>query len=239
MHEFSRTEMVLGKESLDKLKTSLVAVFGIGGVGSFVVEALARSGVGNLVLVDKDAISITNLNRQIHSTHSTLGKSKVEVMEERVRDINPRAKVVGHHFFYAKGDRENLVRADYDYIVDAVDNVSAKIDLVLRAKEMGIPIISCMGTGNKLEPTKLRVGDLFTTRTCPLARVMRRELRKRGIDNLKVVYSEEDPLKPKYDKEGMARRDIVPGSVAFVPSVAGLIIASEVVKFLIGGKKYE
>jgi len=248
LHAFSRIEMIIGTESLDKLNKSKVAVFGIGGVGSFVVEGLVRSGVGKFVLVDDDCICLTNINRQIHATRKTVGKPKVEVMRDRILEINPKAEVTTYQRFYMPDTADELIKDDYDYIVDAVDTVTAKIDLVVRAKEKGIPIISCMGAGNKLDPTKFEVADIYETSVDPLAKVMRKELRSRGIDSLKVVYSKETPIKPLEVETtscktgcicppGTARkctvRHQVPGSAAFVPSVAGLIIAGEVVKDLI------
>lgn len=247
LHEFSRTELLIGKEALDKLKTSRVAVFGIGGVGTYVVEGLVRAGVGKFVLVDDDLICLTNINRQLHATRKTVGKPKVEVMKERILEINPKAEVEIHQCFYLPENSAQLIKPDYDYIVDAVDTVTAKLDLVVNANKAGIPIISCMGAGNKLDPTKFEVVDIYATSVCPLAKVMRKELRQRGIKSLKVVYSKEAPRKP-LDSEvatcssdcicpkGAARtctvRRQIPGSISFVPSVAGLIIAGEVVKDL-------
>jgi len=236
VNEFSRTELLIGKEAVNKLAVSKVAVFGIGGVGTFAVEGLVRAGVGKLVLVDDDYICITNINRQLHATQKTIGKPKVEVMRDRILDINPQAEVKIHQSFYQPGKAAELIKLDYDYIIDAVDTVSAKIDLVVNAKRMGIPIISCMGAGNKLDPTKFEVADIFETSVCPLAKVMRKELRNRGISDLKVVYSREEPIKPREaegeDRASTNRRQI-PGSISFVPSVAGLILAGEVVKDLI------
>ena len=248
LHGFSRTELLIGKEGLEKLKNSKVEVFGIGGVGTFVVEGLVRSGVGRFVLVDDDLICLTNLNRQIHATRKTIGKVKVEVMKERILDINPHAEVEAIRCFYLPEKADELIRDDYDYIVDAVDTVTAKVDLVVQAKKRGIPIISSMGAGNKLDPTKFQVADIYETTVDPLAKVMRKELRQRGIESLKVVYSTEPPIKPMESEEnscstncicpkGTQRkcsvRNQVPGSISFVPSVAGLIIASEVIKDLI------
>jgi len=248
LHAFSRIEMLIGTESLNKLNNSKVAVFGIGGVGSYVVEGLVRSGVGKFVLVDDDCVCLTNINRQIHATRKTVGKPKVEVMRDRILEINPKAEVTTYQRFYMPDTAEELIKDDYDYIVDAVETVTAKIDLVVRAKEKGIPIISCMGAGNKLDPTKFEVADIYETSIDPLAKVMRKELRSRGIDSLKVVYSKEVPIKPLEMEttscktgcvcpSGTTRkctvRHQVPGSAAFVPSVAGLIIAGEVVKDLI------
>lgn len=249
MHnEFYRTEMLIGKAALEKLARSKVAVFGIGGVGSFAVEGLVRAGVGGLALVDGDSVSLTNINRQIHATRKTIGKPKVEVMRDRILDINPGVAVVAHKTFYLPEKARELIKPDYDYIVDAVDTVTAKIDLVVNAKRLGIPVISSMGAGNKLDPMKFAVADIYETSVCPLARVMRRELRKRGIKDLKVVYSKEEPLKPlEIEKTGdetafgcpagaarpHAAHRRVPGSISFVPPVAGLLIAAEVVKDLI------
>ncbi|MBF0478884.1 MAG: tRNA threonylcarbamoyladenosine dehydratase [Candidatus Omnitrophica bacterium] len=248
MHEFSRTELLIGKDALKKLKTSKVAIFGIGGVGSFTVEGLVRSGVGKFVLVDDDRICLTNINRQLHATRKTVGRFKVEVMKERILEINPHAEVEIFQTFYLPECGENLIRKDYDYIVDAVDTVTAKIDIVIRAKEMNIPVISCMGAGNKLDPTRFQVADLFSTSTCPLCKVMRRELRIRGITALKVVYSLEEVIKPleaddancqincicpKGTVRKCTSRRSIPGSISFVPSVAGLIMAGEVIKDLI------
>lgn len=248
LHGFSRTELLIGKDALDRLKNSKVAVFGIGGVGTFVVEGLVRSGLGHFVLVDDDLICLTNLNRQIHATRKTIGKAKVEVMKERILEINPKAEVEAIQSFYLPDKADELIRSDYDYIIDAIDTVTAKIDLVVQAQKHGIPIISCMGAGNKLDPTKFQVTDIYKTTMDPLAKVMRRELRQRGIKSLKVVYSTEQPIKPLETEEnscsthcicpsGTQRtctvKNQIPGSVSFVPSVAGLIIASEVIKDLI------
>ena len=233
LHEFSRTELLIGREALEKLQHSKVAVFGVGGVGSFAVEALTRAGVGKLVLVDNDVVCLTNLNRQLLATQKTLGRPKVEVMKERILEINPQAEVTIHQAFYLPGASDDLIQDDYDYIVDAVDTVSAKIDLVVQARKRNIPIISSMGAGNKMDPTGFRVSDIYKTSVDPLAKVMRRELRNRGIDSLKVVYSTEPPLKPMKSEEESRKRQI-PGSISFVPSVVGLIIAGEVVKDLIG-----
>lgn len=233
IHEFSRTELLIGKEALERLKKSKVAVFGIGGVGSFAAEALARAGIGKFVLVDKDVVEITNLNRQLIATRKTLGRPKAEIMKERILDINPEAEVTVYQAFYLPETASELIQDDYDYIVDAVDTVTAKIDLVVQAKKRGIPIISSMGAGNKLDPTRFRVADIYSTSVDPLAKVMRRELRSRGIESLKVVYSDEPPIKPMESEEKTARRH-VPGSISFVPPMAGMIIAGEVVKDIIG-----
>jgi len=247
-HALSRTELLIGKEALDKLKASKVVVFGIGGVGSFTVEALARSGVGKLVLIDDDTICLTNINRQIHATIKTISKSKVEVMKERVLQINPRCEVTTFETFVKEDNISEIISEDTDYVVDAIDTVSSKLSLVVWCKEHNIPIISCMGTGNKLDPTQFKISDIYMTKICPLSKVMRYELRKRGVDSLKVLYSEEVPRKPKDDevvtcktgcvctggtKKCTIRRQI-PGSISFVPPVAGMIIGGEVVKDLAG-----
>lgn len=247
LHSFSRTELLLGSKALDILYKKRVAVFGLGGVGSFTVEALVRSGIQKFVLVDHDLVCLTNLNRQIHATTQTIGQPKVELMKERIQSINPRAEVRTWQTFFTEANAEEIITPDIDYIVDAIDTVSSKISLVLKAKEKNIPLISCLGAGNKLDPTKFRVTDIYNTRICPLAKIMRHELRKRGVTGLKVVYSEEEPCKPKEtgvascpgsclcpNKEhtSTVRRQI-PGSVAFVPPVAGLIAAGEVIKDLI------
>ena len=233
MDRFSRTERLLGKESLKKLNDSKVAVFGIGGVGSFVVEGLVRSGVGKLVLVDKDTIAKSNLNRQLHATMETIGRAKVEVMKERILAINENAEVTAIEKFYLPEVAEDFFQENYDYVVDAIDTVAGKIDLVVQCKSRNIPIISSMGAGNKLDPTKFEVTDIYKTNICPLAKVMRKELRKREIPSLKVVYSQEPAITPFETEEFDLYRRQIPGSVAFVPSVAGLIIAGEVVKDLV------
>lgn len=245
--QFSRTELLLGKEAMEKLKNAKVAVFGIGGVGGYVCEALVRSGVGAFDLIDDDKVCLTNLNRQIIATRKTVGKYKTDVMKDRILEINPDARVEVHKCFFLPENADEFPFEEYDYIVDAVDTVTAKISLVMKAQEMNVPIISSMGAGNKLDASQFRVADIYKTKVCPLAKVMRRELKKRGVKKLKVVYSEEQPTRPVEDMAiscrtncicppGTAhkcteRRDI-PGSVAFVPSVAGLIIAGEVVKDL-------
>ncbi len=247
LNQFSRTELLIGKTGVEKLNNAKVAIFGIGGVGSFVLEGLVRAGVENFILVDDDKICLTNLNRQIIATRKTIGKPKVEVAKERILDINPNAKVEVFQEFFMPDSKEILDSA-VSYIVDTVDTVTAKIELVVRAKNLGIPIISSMGTGNKLDPTKFEVTDIYKTSVCPLAKVMRKELRARGIENLKVVYSKEEPIKiddniesscktncicPPDTKRKCAVRNQVPGSISFVPSVAGLIIAGEVIKDII------
>lgn len=236
MEQFIRTKMLLGDETMEKLKNAHIAVFGIGGVGGYVVEALARSGVGEFDLIDNDTIALSNLNRQIIATKSTLGKYKVDVMKERILDINPDAKVNVFKCFFLPENSKEFDFSKYTYVVDAIDTVTAKLELIVRANEADVPIISSMGTGNKLDPTKLEVSDIYKTEVCPLARVMRTELRKRNIKKLKVVYSKEQPIKVQKENsnqitsEKVGRIKDVPGSTAFVPSVAGLIIASEVIR---------
>jgi tRNA A37 threonylcarbamoyladenosine dehydratase len=252
---FSRTELLLGREAMEKLAAAKVAIFGIGGVGSYTAEGLARAGVGSLILVDDDSVNVTNLNRQIIALRSTVGRPKVEVMKARILDINPEAKVEAFQEYCDPESAPRLLGQDVSggigisYIVDAIDSVSSKIDLIARATAMGIPIISSMGAGNKLDPTRLEVADIYQTSVCPLARVMRAELRKRGVAALEVIYSRESPIKVEGsapagrsrldadapgDAEPSLGRRSVPGSVSFVPSVAGLIIASRVVRKLVG-----
>lgn len=228
---------MIGSQSMDKLRESRVAVFGVGGVGSYVVEALARTGVGEIIIVDKDTVEASNINRQIIATSKTIGQAKVDIMKERILEINPDCKVITHNKLYLPESANDLIRDDYDYIVDAVDMVTAKIDLVVQANKRNIPIISAMGAGNKIDPTLFEVADIYKTSVCPLAKVMRKELRKRNIPSLKVVYSKEKPIKVIRDEESNDPRKTVTASVAFVPSVSGLIIASEVIKDLIGYEK--
>ncbi len=230
-NQFSRTELLIGKNGIEKLNNSKVAIFGIGGVGSYVVEALARAGIGNFLLVDSDKVDLTNLNRQIIATHKTIGKYKVDVAKERILDINPNAKVETVQEFFMPDSKEILDNT-VNYIVDSVDTVTAKIELVVRANKLNIPIISCMGTGNKLDATKFEVADIYQTSICPLAKVMRKELKARGIEKLKVVYSKQEPIKLANNVTEEGKKQ-VPGSISFVPSVAGLIIAGEVIKDLI------
>ena len=229
MEELLRTQMLLGKENVDKLWQKRVVVFGIGGVGGYACEALARSGVGQIDLVDNDTVSLSNINRQIIALHSTVGRPKVEVMRERICDINPQIKVNAYNMLFTKENSADFDFSAYDYVVDAIDMVSSKIELVLCCERAGTPIIASMGTGNKLNPCAFKVSDIYKTSVCPLARVMRTELKKRGVKRLKVVYSEEIPAMQETGEGG--RR--VPASCAFVPSVAGLIIASEVIKDLV------
>ena len=227
----SRTESILGKDAINKLSNSRVAVFGLGGVGGHVVESLVRSGVGAIDIIDSDTVDVTNLNRQIIATVSTIGKSKTDVLEQRILDINPEVKITKHTLFFNQETAVDFDFTKYDYIVDAIDTVTAKIELILMANESNTPIISSMGTGNKLNPTELEVTDIYKTSVCPLARVMRYELKKRGIKKLKVVYSKEEPIKPNVSEETNGRH--IPASAPFVPACAGIIIASEVVKDII------
>lgn len=247
LNQFSRTELLFGKEAMDKLQNSRVAVFGIGGVGGYVCEALVRSGVYHFDLIDDDRVCLTNLNRQIVATRKTVGQYKVEVMRDRMLEINPDVDVTVHKCFFLPENADEFPFDQYDYVVDAVDTVTAKIELVMKAREKGVPIISSMGAGNKLDASAFRVADIYQTRVDPLARVMRREMKKRGVKKLKVVYSEEQPKRPIEDmaiscrnhcicppgaKHKCTERRDIPGSTAFVPSVAGLIIAGEVIKDL-------
>lgn len=225
----ARTELLLGKENLEKLLRAKIIVYGIGGVGSFVVEGLIRAGIENIVLVDNDVISPSNLNRQIHATIENIGKRKIDCMKERILSINPNVKIETYMPQDIEGGEETLINNAIDYVIDAVDTVTTKLKLIIKAKEQNIPIISCMGTGNKLDPTQFRIEDIYKTSVCPLAKVMRKELKKRGIKNLKVLYSKEEPIK----HEEQSR---IPASISYVPSVAGMIIAGEVIKDIIEGK---
>ena len=252
LNRFSRTELLLGAEAMEKLKNARVAVFGIGGVGGYAVEALARSGVGAFDLIDDDRVCLTNINRQIIATEKTVGKYKVDVAKERILDINPKCEVITHKTFFMPDTKDQFDFSNYDYVVDAIDTVTGKKEIILCAKQAGVPVISSMGAGNKLDPTAFRVADIYETSVCPLARVMRGICRKNGIEHLKVVYSKEKSIKPTEDmsvscrthcicppgtaRKCTERRDI-PGSAAFVPSVVGLIIAGEVVKDIIGFSK--
>jgi len=245
-HSLSRTELLIGKDGLDKLKNSKVVIFGVGGVGSYTIEALARAGVGELIIIDDDTVCLTNLNRQVHATYDTISKPKVDVMKARIESINRNCKVITHQVFVKEENIAEIISDDVDYVVDAIDTVSAKLGLAEYCYKKGIRIISSMGTGNKLDPTQFKVTDVFKTKVCPLAKVMRHELRKRGIEKLKVIYSEEVPIKPAYDvvtcktgcvctggtKKCAIKRQI-PGSISFVPPVAGMIIGGEVIKDLL------
>lgn len=229
IEQFSRTEMLIGKNGIERLKKSKIAIFGIGGVGSFVVEGLVRAGIGNFILVDNDMVSESNLNRQIIATTKTIGRLKVEVAKERILEINPRANVEVYSDFFAPESPE-IFDNTVNYIVDAIDTVTSKIELVIRANKLNIPIISCMGTGNKLDPTRFEITDIYKTSVCPLAKVMRKELKSKGIKKLKVIYSKEEPIKPANYNNKIKKQ--IPGSISFVPSAAGLIIAGEVIKDL-------
>lgn len=254
VEQFSRTELLLGRDAIEKLSRAKVIVFGIGGVGGYAVEALARSGVGRIDLVDNDTVCLSNINRQLIATRDTVGREKVEVMAERIRSINPDCEVHSFRCFYLPETKDRFDFSSYDYVIDAVDTVTAKLSLICEAKQAGTPVISAMGAGNKLDPTAFKVSDIYHTKVCPLAKVMRRECKKRGIDKLKVVYSEENPRKAQeerndssgkkfaippteehsfFDERNRVRKKAVPGSVPFVPPVVGLILASEVVKDLL------
>ncbi len=247
LDQFSRTQLLLGSEAMEKLHSKRVAVFGIGGVGGYVCEALVRSGIGAFDLIDDDKVCLTNLNRQIIATRKTIGMDKVEVMRDRMLDINPDVKVEIHKCFFLPENADDFIFSEYDYVVDAVDTVTAKIELIMRAQKEGIPIISAMGAGNKLDPGRLKIADIYDTSVCPLAKVMRRELKKRNVKKLKVVYSDEEPIRPMEDVSQIsefecectageelkaAARRSTPGSTAFVPAVAGLLIAGEIVRDL-------
>ena len=243
MHQFSRTALLIGQDGLRLLRQCRVAVFGLGGVGGHAAEALARSGVGGLDLIDSDRVTLTNLNRQLAALHSTLGQYKADVLAARLRDIHPDLRLEARRLFYLPETAGEIDLAAYDYILDCIDTVAAKLDLAQRAYALGVPLISAMGAGNRLDPTQLRVGDLFDTQNCPLARVMRRELRRRGVPALKVVYSAEPALQPRPDpddpdaEQPQAARRQVPGSTAFVPPVMGMIMAAEAVKDLLNAGK--
>ena len=231
MEELSRTEMLIGKENVEKLKSKRVIVFGIGGVGGYACEALARTGIGQIDLVDNDTVSLSNINRQIIALHSTVGRTKVDVMKERIADINDSIKVIAHNVLFTPETSSMFNFSDYDYVIDAIDMVKGKVELAVLCEKSKTPIIASMGAGNKLNPCGFKVSDIYKTSVCPLARVMRTELKKRGVKRLKVVYSEETPVSKGVEKSGGVR--YIPASCAFIPSVAGLIIASEVVKDLI------
>ena len=245
MEQFSRTELLLGEEAMKKLASSRVAVFGVGGVGGFAVEALARSGVGAIDLIDDDKVSVSNLNRQIIALHSTVGQYKTDAAEQRIHDINPGCIVTKHNMFFMPDTAERIDFSQYSYVIDAIDTITGKIEIIMRSKAAGVPVISSMGAGNKLDPTAFKVADIYKTSVCPLARVMRREMKKRGVKKLKVVYSTEEAIRPSQapsaetedgtsgSRPGKPKKT-VPGSNAFVPSVAGLIIAGEVIKDIIG-----
>ena len=229
---FSRAELLLGEEALEKLRSARVALFGIGGVGSFAAEALARGGVGHITLVDGDTVSITNINRQLIALHSTVGKEKTAVMAERIADISPETEVETYPVVYGAENRDLLDFSTYDYVIDAIDTVTSKLILIEEAKKAGVPVISCMGTGNKFHPERFEVTDISKTSVCPLAKVMRKELKVRGIKNVKVVYSKEEPQKPAESTE--TGKHQIPGSLSFVPPVAGLLLAGEVIRHIAG-----
>ena len=245
LNQFSRTELLIGKDGEEKLKSAKVAVFGVGGVGSFVVEGLVRAGVGNIVIIDDDKICLTNLNRQIMATRKTIGKYKVDIMKDRILEINPDANVETYKEFYMPDSDTNIITDDLSYVADCVDTVTAKIEIIMKCKEANVPVMSAMGTGNKLDPTRFEITDIYKTSICPLAKVMRKELRKRNVDSLKVIYSREEQIVPVYEAESSCKtncicppgtnrkcsiRNQVPGSISFVPSVAGLMIAGEIIK---------
>lgn len=238
LKQFARTGLIFGTEGLDRLENARVAVFGIGGVGGHIVEALARSGIGALDLIDNDIVSITNINRQIIATMSSIGKYKVDVAKERILDINPACRIKTYRTFFMPETAGNFDFSQYDYVIDAIDTVTGKIEIIMQAKVAGVPVISSMGAGNKVDPTAFEVADIYKTSVCPLAKVMRYQLKRRGIKKLKVVYSKEEPLPPANDiefcEETPTSRRSIPGSNAFVPSVAGLIIAGEVIKDITG-----
>ena len=229
---FTRTQLILGKDAMTKLFKSNVIVFGVGGVGSYVVEAIARSGVGAIDIVDNDKICLTNINRQIIATHKTLDKNKVDVAKERILEINPNCKVKTFKIFYLPENSDLINFSKYDYVIDAIDTITGKIEIIKQAEKHKVPVLSCMGTGNKLDPTKFIVSDIYKTSVCPLAKVMRKLCKDNKIESLKVVYSKEEPISPKEQSEEKTNKRQIPGSVAFVPSVAGLIIAGEVIKDL-------
>lgn len=231
---FSREELLIGKDAIEVLKNSRVAVFGVGGVGGFVVEVLARCGVGTIDVIDNDVVDPSNINRQIIATADTIGQEKVNVVEQRIKSINPNAVVNKHRCFFLPETAKDFDFTRFDYVVDAIDTVSGKIEIILQAKKAEVPVISCMGAGNKLDPTAFVVTDIYKTSVCPLARVMRQKLKKLGVQDLKVVYSTEKAMKPNYPPDMPPQRKVAPGSVAFVPSVAGIIAGSEVIKDLIG-----
>lgn len=231
IEELERTSLLLGEDGIEKLKNAKVAVFGVGGVGGYVVEALARCGVGTFILTDNDTVSVSNINRQIIALHSTVGKPKIEVMKDRILDINPNANVELHQQFYLPEKHDDYDFSQYDYIIDCIDTVAAKIDIIMEAKAAGTPVISSMGAGNKLDPSRFRIADIYKTTGCPLAKVMRHEMKKRRVKKLKVVFSDEIPMKVSAPLENNARR-CIPGSIAFVPAAAGLVLASEVIKDL-------
>lgn len=238
LNEFSRAELILGAEAMDILRRSRVAVFGVGGVGGYAVEALARCGVGTIDLIDNDCVSLTNINRQIIALHSTLGRPKVDVMAERIGDICPQTVVNRHNCFFLPETADQFDFSQYSYVIDCIDTVSGKLEIALRCQAAGVPVISSMGTGNKLDPSRFQIADISKTTVCPLARAMRGLLRKKGVAHLKVVYSDELPFKPEAGEETSDSRRSIPASLSFVPPVAGLMLAGEVIRDLIGGEKH-
>ena len=230
LNQFSRTELLLGQDNLKKLQKTRVAVFGIGGVGGYVVEALVRSGIGAIDIIDNDTVSLTNINRQIIATHKTIGKLKVDVLEERILDINPDVKIKKYPIFYTPETSDKIDFSQYDYVIDAIDTVIGKLEIIEKAKKSNVPIISSMGAGNKFHPEMFEIADISKTSVCPLAKVIRQELKKRKISKVKVVYSKEIPIKPQKSEEKLTSKRQIPGSIAFVPSVAGLIIAGAVIR---------
>lgn len=232
-HFLDRTKRIIGEDNIEKLEKSKVVILGVGGVGGFAVEAIARSGIGTIIIVDKDEIDITNINRQIIATNSTIGRPKVEVMRDRILDINPSCEVIVHKVFIDENNIEEIIHKDSDYVIDAIDTISSKISVAIWCEKNNIKLISSMGMGNKLDPTKIKVSDIYKTKVCPLAKVMRQELKKRKVKKLKVIYSEEQPIKPIIKEEEINMRKKAPGSTAFVPSVGGLIIASQVIRDII------
>ena len=237
-NEFSRTALLLGEDAIHKLRSSRVAVFGVGGVGGYAVEALARSGVGTIDLIDNDVVSLTNINRQIIALHSTIGRPKVDVMAERIQDISPETVVHRYNCFFLPETADQFDFSRYDYVIDCIDTVSGKIEIILRAQAANVPVISSMGTGNKLDPGQFKIADIYATKVCPLARAMRGLLKKKGVKKLKVVYSEEEPIKPAESEEDCGEKRGIPGSTAFVPPVAGLMLAGEVIRELTGGEHH-
>ena len=238
LNEFSRTELLIKKDGIEKLHNAKIAIFGIGGVGSYVVEGLARAGIGHFILIDADKVSITNINRQIIATNKTIGKFKVDVAKERILDINPNANVTTFQEFYMPDSKTNIITKDLDYVIDCVDTIAAKIAIINQCKNLQIPVMSAMGTANKMDPSKFEITDIYKTSICPLAKIIRKELRKKNIDNLKVIYSKEEPIKiNQSDKDNFEEDCINPnhilGSISFVPSVAGLMIAGEVIREII------
>lgn len=231
-NQYTRTELLIGKNGIDKLKKAKIAIFGIGGVGSFATEALARAGIGNFILIDHDVVSVSNINRQIIANHKTVGQYKVDVMKQRILDINPEANIKTYKEFYRQNSDIKIISKELDYVVDCIDTITSKIEIVIECQELNVPLISSMGAGNKLDPSKFEITDIYKTSICPLAKIMRKELRKRNISGLKVIYSKAEPIKPISEKNENTREKAA-GSISFVPSVAGLMIAGEIIRELI------